>query len=103
VRETEELLTHQHVTPVDVCVWMSHVDRASGDRAGITNLFARYPDIELALVSSERQADLVEDIDCAIWSGEILEPELRRTAGGFSGLPPVLRPLTSRAWTTGIR
>ncbi len=38
----------------------------------LPSFFARYPDIELELGSSERRADLVEEgIDCAVWSGEL--------------------------------
>lgn len=85
VRETEELLTHQHVMPrgrlrVDVPSLIAR----SVIVPALPTFFARYPDIELALVSSERRADLVEeDIDCAIWSGEIEEPSYVARRVGF--------------------
>ncbi|MGC3981453.1 MAG: LysR family transcriptional regulator [Steroidobacteraceae bacterium] len=77
VRETEELLTQQQVTPrgrlrVDVPALIAR----SVIIPALPAFFARYPDIELALVSSERRADLVEEsIDCAIWSGEVEQPD----------------------------
>ena len=38
----------------------------------LPSFFARYPEIELELGSTERRADLVEEgIDCAVWSGEL--------------------------------
>jgi len=38
----------------------------------LPSFFARYPNIDLELGSSERRADLVEEgIDCAVWSGEL--------------------------------
>ena len=85
VRETEELLTHQHITPrgrlrVDVPTLIAR----SVIVPALPNFFARYPDIELALVSSERRADLVEEeIDCAIWSGEVVEPNYVARRVGF--------------------
>ena len=73
VRETEELLTQQHVTPrgrlrVDVPTLIAR----SVIVPALPLFFARYPDIDLALACSERHADLVEEgIDCALWSGEL--------------------------------
>jgi LysR family transcriptional regulator, regulator for bpeEF and oprC len=73
VRETEESLGKQHATPrgrlrVDVPTLMAR----SVFVPALPQFFARYPDIELALASSERRADLIEEgIDCALWSGEI--------------------------------
>jgi LysR family transcriptional regulator for bpeEF and oprC len=85
VRETEELLTHQHVTPrgrvrVDVPTLIAR----SVIVPALPSFFARYPDIDLALVCSERRADLIEEgIDCAIWSGEIEEPSYVARRVGF--------------------
>lgn len=85
VRETEELLTQQHITPrgrlrVDVPTLIAR----SVIVPALPDFFARYPDIELALVSSERRADLVgDDIDCAIWSGDIEEPNYVARRVGF--------------------
>lgn len=85
VRETEELLTHQHVTPrgrlrVDVPTLIAR----SVIVPALPSFFARYPEIELALVSSERRADLIEeDIDCAVWSGEMDEPSYVARRVGF--------------------
>ncbi len=85
VRETEELITQQHVTPrgrlrVDVPTLIAR----SVIVPALPEFFARYPEIELALVSSERRADLVEDdIDCAIWSGDIVEPSYVARRVGF--------------------
>jgi len=85
VRETEELLTHQHVTPrgrlrVEVPTLIARAVIVPA----LPKFFARYPEIELALVSSERRADLVEeDIDCAVWSGEITEPSYVARRVGF--------------------
>jgi LysR family transcriptional regulator for bpeEF and oprC len=50
----------------------------------LPQFFAKYPDIDLALSSSERRADLVEEgIDCAIWSGELQESNLVARRVGF--------------------
>jgi LysR family transcriptional regulator, regulator for bpeEF and oprC len=73
VRETEEALASQHATPrgrlrVDVPTLMAR----SVFVPALPGFFAKYPDIELALASNERRADLIEEgIDCAVWSGEI--------------------------------
>lgn len=85
VRETEELLTHQHTTPrgrlrVEVPTLIARLVIVPA----LPTFFARYPDIELTLISSERRADLIEeDIDCAIWSGEIDEPNYVTRRVGF--------------------
>jgi LysR family transcriptional regulator for bpeEF and oprC len=40
----------------------------------LPQFFGRHPEIELALASRERRADLIEEgIDCALWSGEIAD------------------------------
>jgi len=85
VRETEESLGKQHTTPrgrlrVDVPTLMAR----SVFVPALPQFFARYPDIELALASSERRADLIEEgIDCAVWSGEIEESNFVARRVGF--------------------
>jgi LysR family transcriptional regulator, regulator for bpeEF and oprC len=85
VRETEELLTHQHSTPrgrlrVDVPTLIAR----SVFVPALPRFFARYPDIDLALASSERRADLIDEgIDCAIWSGELEDSSLIARRVGF--------------------
>jgi LysR family transcriptional regulator for bpeEF and oprC len=85
VRESEESLTQQHATPrgrlrVDVPTLMAR----SVFVPALPLFFARYPDIELALACSERRADLIEEgIDCAVWSGELVESSLVARRVGF--------------------
>jgi LysR family transcriptional regulator for bpeEF and oprC len=85
VRDTEESLGKQHATPrgrlrVDVPTLMAR----SVFVPALPQFFARYPDIELALASSERRADLIEEgIDCAVWSGEIEESNYVARRVGF--------------------
>ncbi len=85
VRETEESLAKQHATPhgrlrVDVPTLMAR----SVFVPALPQFFARYPDIELALASSERRADLIEEgIDCAIWSGELEDSSYVARRVGF--------------------
>jgi LysR family transcriptional regulator for bpeEF and oprC len=85
VRDTEESLTKQHTTPrgrlrVDVPTLMAR----SVFVPALPQFFARYPEIELALASSERRADLIEEgIDCAVWSGEIEESSIVARRVGF--------------------
>lgn len=85
VRETEELLSKQVSTPrgrlrVDVPTLMAR----SVFMPALPQFFARYPDIELALASSERHADLIEDgTDCAVWSGEITDSSVVARRVGF--------------------
>ncbi len=85
VRETEELLGKQQSTPrgrvrVDVPTLMAR----SVFVPALPQFFARYPQIELALASNERRADLIEEgIDCAVWSGEIEESNLVARRVGF--------------------
>ena len=85
VRETEELLGHQQSTPrgrvrVDVPTLMAR----SVFVPALPKFFERYPEIELALASNERRADLIEEgIDCAVWSGEIEETSLVARRVGF--------------------
>jgi len=85
VRDTEESLGKQHATArgrlrVDVPTLMAR----SVFVPALPRFFARYPDIELALASSERRADLIEEgIDCAVWSGEIEESNYVARRVGF--------------------
>lgn len=85
VRETEELLGKQQSTPrgrvrVDVPTLMAR----SVFVPALPQFFERYPQIELALASNERRADLIEEgIDCAVWSGEIEESSLVARRVGF--------------------
>ena len=85
VRETEELLGKQQSTPrgrvrVDVPTLMAR----SVFVPALPRFFERYPEIELALASNERRADLIEEgIDCAVWSGEIEESSLVARRVGF--------------------
>jgi LysR family transcriptional regulator, regulator for bpeEF and oprC len=85
VRETEEALTKQHSTPrgrlrVDVPTLMAR----SVFVPALSQFFSHYPDIELALASSERRADLIEEgIDCAVWSGEIEDSSFVARRVGF--------------------
>lgn len=85
VRETEESLAKQHATPrgrlrVDVPTLMAR----SVFVPALPQFFVRYPDIELALASNERRADLIEEgIDCAVWSGEIEENSVVARRVGF--------------------
>ncbi|MBX5462653.1 MAG: LysR family transcriptional regulator [Steroidobacteraceae bacterium] len=85
VREAEESLARQHGTPsgrlrVNVPTLMAR----SVFVPALPDFFARYPDIELALASSERRADLIEEgIDCAVWSGEIEESAYVARRVGF--------------------
>jgi LysR family transcriptional regulator for bpeEF and oprC len=85
VRETEESLGKQHATPrgrlrVDVPTLMAR----SVFVPALPQFFERYPDIELALASSEQRADLIEEgIDCAVWSGEIEDSNFVARRVGF--------------------
>jgi LysR family transcriptional regulator, regulator for bpeEF and oprC len=85
VRETEELLGKQQSRPrgrvrVDVPTLMAR----SVFVPALPKFFERYPEIELALASNERRADLIEEgIDCAVWSGEIEDSSLVARRVGF--------------------
>jgi LysR family transcriptional regulator for bpeEF and oprC len=85
VRETEESLAKQHATPrgrlrADVPTLMAR----SVFVPALAHFFERYPDIELALACNERRADLIDEgIDCAVWSGEIVESSLVARRVGF--------------------
>src|SRR6185295_2593171 len=85
IRETEESLAQQHSTPrgrlrVDVPTLMARLVFVPA----LPGLFERYPQIELALVSNERRADLLEEgIDCAVWSGDIDDTRLVARRVGY--------------------
>jgi LysR family transcriptional regulator, regulator for bpeEF and oprC len=73
IHETEEALATRRAVPsgrlrVDAPTLMAR----SVLVPALPDLFARHPQLELALACNERRADLVEEgIDCAVWSGEI--------------------------------
>ncbi len=85
VRETEESLAKQHATPrgrlrVDVPTLMAR----SVFVPALPQFFARYPEVELVLASSERRADLIEEgVDCAVWSGENADENVVARRVGF--------------------
>ncbi len=78
IRETEESLAHHHAAPggllrVDAPTLIARLVLVPA----LPDFFARYPDMDLQLGSSERRADLIEEgIDCAIWSGELEDSTL---------------------------
>jgi LysR family transcriptional regulator for bpeEF and oprC len=78
IRETEESLARHHAAPggrlrVDAPTLMARLVIVPA----LPAFFARYPDIELQLGSSERRADLIEEgVDCAVWSGELEDSTL---------------------------
>ncbi len=78
IRETEESLARRHAAPggrlrVDAPTLMARLVIVPA----LPAFFARHPDIELQLGSSERRADLIEEgIDCAVWSGELEDSTL---------------------------
>jgi LysR family transcriptional regulator, regulator for bpeEF and oprC len=78
IRETEESLAHHHAAPsgrlrVDAPTLIARLVIVPA----LPAFFARYPDIDLQLGSSERRADLIEEgIDCAVWSGELEDSTL---------------------------
>jgi len=94
VHETEESLAKQHAAPrgrlrVDVPTLMARLVFVPA----LPQFFARYPDIELALVCSERRADLIEEgVDCAVWSGEIEESSIVARRVGFLYLATCAAP-----------
>lgn len=85
VRETEEALAKQHIAPrgrlrVDVPTLMARLVFVPA----LPGFFAEHSQIELALASSERRADLIEEgIDCAVWSGLVEDPNLVARRVGF--------------------
>lgn len=85
VSETEELLRRERASPrgrlrIDAPTLIAR----SVIVPALPRFFASYPEVQLALACSERQADLVEEgIDCAIWSGEIEDSSLVARRIGF--------------------
>jgi LysR family transcriptional regulator, regulator for bpeEF and oprC len=85
IQDTEESLAKRRALPrgrlrVDVPTLMAR----SVLVPALPDLFARYPEIELALACNERRADLIEEgIDCAVWSGEIEDATLVARRVGY--------------------
>jgi LysR family transcriptional regulator for bpeEF and oprC len=85
IRETEESLAAQRTSPrgqlrVDVPTLMAR----SVFVPALPEFFSRYPEIELALATNERRADLIDEgVDCAVWSGEIADSTLVARRVGF--------------------
>ena len=77
LQETEDALRRHHATPrgrlrVDLPTLMARLVIVPA----LPAFFARYPDIELALASSDHHANLLEEgIDCAVWSGELADSD----------------------------
>jgi LysR family transcriptional regulator for bpeEF and oprC len=73
IRETEAALMQHHAAPsgrlrVEVPTLMARLVIVPA----LPKFFGRYPDIDVQLGCSERRSDLIEDeIDCAVWSGEL--------------------------------
>ena len=78
VREAEEALSQQHTSPkgrlrVDAPTLIARAVIVPA----LPQLFANYPELELALAGNERHVDLVEaGVDCALWAGEVEFPGL---------------------------
>lgn len=85
VREAEEALSQRSEAPHGrVRVDAPTLIARSVIVPALPRLFARYPDITLALACNERHFDLVaEGIDCALWIGEPDEPNLVARRVGF--------------------
>jgi LysR family transcriptional regulator, regulator for bpeEF and oprC len=85
VRDAEEALSHHTTAPRGrVRVDAPTLIARSVIVPALPQLFARYPDIELALACNERHFDLVaEGIDCALWIGEIADTSLVARRVGF--------------------
>lgn len=85
VREAEEALTQHSAAPHGrVRVDAPTLIARSVIVPALPGFFARYPDIELALACNERHFDLVaEGIDCALWIGEVDDPNLVARRVGF--------------------
>lgn len=85
VREAEEALSQRATAPHGrVRVDAPTLIARSVIVPALPRFFARYPDIELALACNERHFDLVaEGIDCALWIGEVGDPNLVARRVGF--------------------
>lgn len=85
VKEAEEALSQHSAAPhgrlrVDAPTLVAR----SVIVPALPRFFARYPDIELALACNERHFDLVaEGIDCALWIGDVDDPNLVARRVGF--------------------
>jgi len=85
VREAEEALTQHSAAPRGrVRVDAPTLVASSVIVPALSGFFTRYPDIELALACNERHFDLIaEGIDCALWIGEVADPNLVARRVGF--------------------
>ena len=85
VREAEEALAQHSAAPRGrVRVDAPTLVARSVIVPSLPAFFSRYPDIELALACNERHFDLVaEGIDCALWVGEVDDPNLVARRVGF--------------------
>lgn len=85
VREAEEALSQRAKTPHGrVRVDAPTLIARSVIVPALPRFFSRYPDIELALACNERHFDLVaEGIDCALWIGDVDDPNLVARRVGF--------------------
>ena len=85
VREAEESLAPRSAAPHGrVRVDAPTLVARSVIVPALPAFFMRYPDIELALACNERHFDLVaEGIDCALWIGEVDDPNLVARRVGF--------------------
>jgi LysR family transcriptional regulator for bpeEF and oprC len=85
VREAEEALSQRAVAPHGrVRVDAPTLIARSVIVPALPRFFTRYADIELALACNERHLDLVaEGIDCALWIGEVDDPNLVARRVGF--------------------
>jgi LysR family transcriptional regulator for bpeEF and oprC len=78
IRETEEDLAQRRGAPsgrlrVEVPTLMARLVIVPA----LASFFSRYPEIDVQLGCSERRSDLVEEgIDCAVWSGELIDSAL---------------------------
>jgi len=85
VKEAEEALSQRSAAPHGrVRVDAPTLVARSVIVPALPRFFTRYPDIELALACNERHFDLVaEGIDCALWIGEVDDPNLVARRVGF--------------------
>jgi LysR family transcriptional regulator for bpeEF and oprC len=85
VREAEEALSQHSATPRGrVRVDAPTLIARSVIVPALPAFFSHYPDIELALAGNERHFDLVaEGIDCALWVGEVDDPNLVARRVGY--------------------
>lgn len=85
VREAEEALSQRSSRPHGrVRVDAPTLIARSVIVPALPQFFGAYPDIELALACNERHFDLLaEGIDCALWVGEVGDPNLVAKRVGF--------------------